>query len=364
MSRCRAAPIKTPQASPWIPRTGARKRTPMMIPTWYMAGARGVLIGAALHLLMQVRSLVRLKGQYYPQLGLSNPDVREVGRLMVPRLLGVAAVQLNFWVNTRLASQQPEGSVTGIVFAFALMLMPQAAIAQSIAIAAMPTFSAQAALGHLSEMRSSLAQSLRGVLLLAFPAAFGLMLLRTPLTALLYQRGEFDQRSTELVAWALLWYAAGLVGHSVVEIVSRAFYALHDTRTPVLLGVAAMALNTVLSYLLAGLFTQVGWLPHGGLALANSLATTLEMLALLYVIRRRLDGLGSRRVLVAGSQALLAALLMSLAIWGWMSFSREMANWIVVTGGIAVGIVVYGLAAWALGVKEVRALPGMLRRVA
>ena len=129
----------------------------------------------------------------------------------------------------------------------------------------MPTFSAQAALGKLNEMRASLAASIRGVLLLSMPAAVGLMLLRTQIVALLYQRGVFNAHSTELVAWALLWYAAGLVGHSVVEILARAFYALHDTRTPVIVGAAAMGLNIGLSFLFIWLFSSIGWMPHGGL---------------------------------------------------------------------------------------------------
>ena len=214
---------------------------------------------------------------------------------MLPRLFGAAIVQLNFWVNTLLASYQPLGSLNGIVYAFQLMLMPQAAIAQSIAIAAMPTFSAQAALGKLDEMRASLAASLRGVLLLSMPAAVGLILLRTPIVALLYQRGEFNAQSTELVAWALLWYAAGLVGHSVVEVLARAFYALHDTRTPVIVGATAMGLNVGLSFLFVWLFSSIGWMPHGGLALANSTATALEMVGLLILIRKKLAGMEGAR---------------------------------------------------------------------
>ena len=96
--------------------------------------------------------------------------------------------------------------------------------------------------------RSRSPHHLRGVLLLSMPAAVGLMLIRKPIVALLYQRGEFTAHSTELVAWALLWYAAGLVGHSVVEVLARAFYALHDTRTPVIIGTIAMSLNIALSF--------------------------------------------------------------------------------------------------------------------
>ena len=260
--------------------------------------AIGVVGGAVMHGLIQLPALLKLPGRKYTfTLGLKFPDVREVARLMGPRLLGVAFVQLNFLINTRLASLQPLGSVTALAVGFALMMIPEAAIAQAISIAALPTFSAQVAAGKPEEMRKSLSALLRSILLLAVPASLGLILLRQPLVTIIYQRGEFGAASTQLVAWALLWYAAGLVGHSVVEIVSRAFYALHDTKTPVFVGVAAMSLNVGLSYLFSFLFARAGWMPHGGLALANSLATFLEMGALLFFMRRRLIGIEGRRVL-------------------------------------------------------------------
>jgi putative peptidoglycan lipid II flippase len=210
--------------------------------------AWGVVIGGLAYLLIQIPTLIKQKGNYTLTFGFENPDVRRVIFLMGPRLLGVAVVQLNFWVNTNLASQMQEGSVASITYGFSLMLMAQAAIAQSVAIAAMPTFSAQHALGKIDEMRNSLAASLRGVILLALPASVGLILLREPLISLLYQRGEFDEHDVQLVAWALLWYAAGLVGHSVMEVLTRAFYAQQDTKTPVLIGEIAMGLNVVLRW--------------------------------------------------------------------------------------------------------------------
>jgi putative peptidoglycan lipid II flippase len=322
--------------------------------------AWGVLLGSALYLLIQLPALVRLGGEYFPILGLKLPAVREVGRLMVPRLLGLAFVQLNFWVNIWLASRLSQGSVTGVVVAFTLMLMPQALIAQSIAIAALPTFSTQYAQNKLDDMRSSLASTLRSVMLLSLPAALGLIILRQPLIELLYQRGEFTALSTQLVAWALLWYAVGLVGHSVVEIMVRAFYAMHDTKTPVLIGVLAMSLNVVFSVLFLRIFSRLEWMPHGGLALANSLATTLEMIALLYVMRGRLKGLEGRRVIVGFGQAAIATFIMALVLVAWMNQALTRPIWLVVIGGVALGAGVYGVVVLAMGVKEAR---GMLSTV-
>ena len=304
--------------------------------------AWGVLLGSCLHLLIQLPALFRLpKMRYTLMLGLRLAAVREVGRLMAPRLLGVAVVQLNFLLNTILASFQPEGSLTAINLAFPLMIMPEAAIAQSIAIAALPTFSAQIAGGRLEDMRHSLAATLRGVLLLAIPASVGLILLRGPIVSLIYQRDEFTALSAQFVSWALLWYAAGLVGHSVVEIVARAFYALHDTKTPVLVGIGAMTLNLVFSLLFTALFRRVGWMPHGGLALANSLATFLEMIGLLVLMRRRLHGLRGSEVWSAVRQAGLAAAAMGLAVWLWQGWLAPGSVALLVLGGVALGGLVY-----------------------
>ncbi len=318
--------------------------------------AWGVVLGAAGHFLLQLPTLIRQRGTYTFTLGLQIPAVGEVVRLMGPRLLGVAVVQLNFWVNTRLASEMSAGSVTGVSIAFVLMLMPQAAIAQSIATAAMPTLAAQYARGQIDAVRNSLAASLRGVLLLSMPAAVGLILLRTPIIVMLYQRGQFTPRSTELVAWALLWYAAGLVGHSVMEVLARAFYALHDTKTPVLVGVGAMSLNVILSFGFAALFRSVGWLPHGGLALANSVATALETLGLLVLMRRRLTGIQGRQILAGLGQAALGSGVLALILWGWLlGFYRQPA-WLQALGGIVVGGGGYAILLLVWRVPEVQAL--------
>ena len=132
----------------------------------------------------------------------------------------------------------------------------------------MPTFSRQYAEGKLDEIRQTLAATLRGVILLSLPAAAGLILLRTPFVAMLFQYRSFTAGTTALVAWALAWYASGLVFHSLLEILVRAYYAMHDTRTPVLVGAAAMTLSIGLSLVLPSLFERIGWMPHGGLALA------------------------------------------------------------------------------------------------
>ena len=322
--------------------------------------AWGVVIGACAYLLIQVPSLVKQKGRLTFALGLQNANVQNVILLMGPRLLGVAIVQLNFWVNIWLGSQMEEGSLVGLRYGFSLMLMAQVAIAQSIAIAAMPTFSAQHALGQVDEMRASLAASLRGVLLLSLPASVGLMILREPLISALYQRGNFDEQDVRLVAWALLWYAAGLVGHSVMEILTRAFYAQQDTRTPVFIGTIAMGLNVLFSFLFARWFAQIGWLPLGGLALANSFATALEAAALFFFMRRRLNGIDGKHIGRGFVRCAGAALGMAVGLGWWLEAAGGWNRWIVALGGVALGGLLYLAGVLIFRVPEVRMMIGAL----
>ena len=325
--------------------------------------AWGVVIGATMHGLVQLPGLLRLPvRKYVLTLGMKLSEVREVVRLMAPRLLGVASVQINFLVNTNLASQFA-GGVTAIGVAFSLMLIPEAAIAQAVAIAALPTFSAQVATGKLAEMRSSLATLLRGVILLALPASIGLMMLRTPLITLIYQGGQFGAQSTEMVSWALLWYAAGLVFHSIVEIVSRAFYALHDTKTPVFVGVTAMSLNVGFSLLFLAWFKALGLMPFGGLALANTVATALESGALLWFMRRKLSGLESRYILQGALSAIGCSLGMGAALYGWLNLTSASPVWLSGLGGVALGCGVYGLMLMLLRVSEFSSALNGLKRV-
>ncbi|HUI88083.1 MAG TPA: murein biosynthesis integral membrane protein MurJ [Anaerolineales bacterium] len=325
--------------------------------------AWGAVLGAFLHIGIQIPQLLRLpEWRFNFSLGLDDAAVREVLLLMGPRLLGVAVVQINFLVNTIIASGQPEGSVSSLTYAFQIMTMPEVAIAQAIAVAALPTFSAQAARGELGEMRRSLASTLRGVLLLSLPATLGLILLRYPVIALLYQRGQFDAHSTDMVAWALLWYTVGLVGHSVVEILSRAFYALHDTRTPVIVGTIAMSLNIVFSFAFSALFASLGWMPHGGLALANSFATALEGSTLFILMRLRLKGLDSMNIGRGLLQSAIATAIMCAIIIGWLNFGSPYSVWIVAPVGIIAGGMAYALMMYILRVPELNELINAIRR--
>lgn len=340
----------------------------IIIGVWFLGptiGVRGAVIGvvtgAAGHLLLQVPGLWRAGMRFAPRLAPRDPGVREVGRLMAPRALGQGAVELNHLVNVILASGLPAGSLSALNYGRIIMLLPQGVIAQSVAIAAFPTFSTLAARGEWDELRHVLVATLRSVLYFTLPAAVGLIWLREPLISTIFEGRAFDARSTQAVAWALIFYALGLVGHAVVEIVTRAFYALHDTRTPVAVGVSAMLANIALSVGLISLFDEISWMPHGGLALANSVATTGEMAVLLYLISKRLRGWEGRGLVSALWRMGLACMGMLIGLAAISRVLSASPAWLVSASGIMVGGGIYGLMTLLLGSQEPIALVRGLR---
>jgi len=325
--------------------------------------AWGAVLGSVMHLSIQIPDLLRLpKRHYIPTLGLREPSVREVGMLMGPRLLGVATVQLNFLVNTIIANFLPLGSLAAIGYAFPIMTMPLVVIGSAIGFATLPTFSAQAARGEFGELRDSLTASLRGVLLLSIPATFGLILLREPLITALFQHGNFTALSTEMVSWALLWYTVGLVGHATLEIVARAFYALHDTKTPALVGAGSMVLNIALSILFAYWFDKIGQMPLGGLALSASVAVFLETGTLFILLGKRLKAMQGKKLAQGTGAALLGALVMSASIVLWLQSMKSCSALITTLGGVVMGGIVYGLTLVVLRVPEVHNAVRALRQ--
>jgi putative peptidoglycan lipid II flippase len=318
--------------------------------------AWGVVAGSFLHLGIQMPQLIRKGLSYRPVIDVFHPGVQEVGRLMLPRVLGLATVQINFLVNTFLASGLAGGSLAALNYAWMLMLLPQGVFAMGIATAAFPTFSQLAAEGQRHELRQILSQTVCLILYLAIPSSVALILLGEPLTQLLLQRGRFDVSSTAAVVWPLQFYSLGLIGHSVLEIVTRAFYSLHDTRTPVAIGVAAMAVNIILSLLL------IGPLLHGGLALANSLATLGEMAVLLVIIRRRLGGLEGGTILGSAARTVAASAVMAVGVILFTQWTVGTHTVIRAGGSVLVGCALFLLGSLALRSQELRALRTVLGR--
>ena len=244
--------------------------------------AIGVVAGAVGHVLVQVPGLIRSGMRYRPILDLHVAGVRDGGRLLGPRLVGQAAFQINFIAVTWFASRTEEGAVSALNYAWQLLMLPHGVVALSISTVIFPTMSRLYQQGNIPELRATFGRALRPLLFLTFPCAVGLFFYRTAIVQTLFQSGAFSGASTVLVADPLALFALGLIAYALVEVLTRAFYAMHDTATPVAAGIATIVLNVALSALLVGRYG------HSALALSLSLTTAIEGAILLVVLRRRL----------------------------------------------------------------------------
>lgn len=328
----------------------------LLAPTLGVFGlAIGVVVGAFLHLLVQVPWLIRNKIEYTARLGIRDPGVRHVVKLVIPRTIGIAAVQLNFLVNTILASTLVSGSLAALNYAFLLILLPIGVIAQSIATVLFPMFSRMFAADDLNGLRRAFSIGFRVTLFLTVPATIGLMLLARPIIQILLQRGAFTAESTEMTVVALQLFAVGLFAHAGLETITRAFYAMHDTATPVRIGIASVVLNIILSLIL------IEPLQQGGLALANSIATTLEMIILLYLLRPRLGGVDGRTLVTSGVRMFIGAVVMALAIAGYGQTppAQNALMWLI--GGIVIGGTAYFVTMVVLRSEEIMLAVNLVR---
>lgn len=325
--------------------------------------AWGAVAGAAGHLLIQVPGLRQHGVVYSPILTLRDKGVQQVLRLMAPRILGLSFSQINNLIIPALAPTLL--IVASFDFAWRIVLMPQSILGQALGIAAFPTFATLAAQMDLPQMRRILADTLRLILFIGLPGTILLMVLNEPLVMIAFERGAFGEGDTALVAWALLFLAPGLVALATLEVVSRAFYAMEDTRTPVLAGGLQLAAMALLAYVFSHwIFPALGWAPLGGIALGVSVANLLETAFLLWLLRRKMGGVAGRHLLDGLWRMGIASGLMAGTAWLAQEQTAGMglgALWQALVGGAAGGGI-YLMAAQWLKVAELRQLVGYARR--
>ena len=303
--------------------------------------AIGTVVGALGHLLVQLPGLRLKQARYTAVLTLRDPGVQQVLKLMSPRVLGLSFSQLNIFVILYLSDKITPESVPAVRYAWTIMLMPQGMLGQALGIAAFPTMATLVAKSAWDEMRRIVSDSLRLLLFLALPAAVVLMILGRPLITVLFQRGRFEAQSVDLVAWALLFFALGLVAMVALEVISRAFYALGDTLTPMLAGGIQILVMILLSlWLIRFVFPYQGWHPLGGLALGFSLSNFVEVAVLLWLLRRKMGGLNGRSLLNGLWRMGVASLLMMGSIGLLLRWLAEGgAFWQALLGGLVGGSV-------------------------
>lgn len=328
--------------------------------------AWGAVLGAGMHLLIQLPGAWHFRIRWRFSLGWGDPLMRSVAVLMAPRVLDLLMARASIdWINANIGSGLGVGRVSALRYAFQLMNTPWTLIGTAIGIAIFPTMSAFAAKQDVSAQRRAFSGALRAILLLALPAAVALIVLGKPVIGLLFEGGEFTPESTELVFFALQFYVVALLSQSVLEVVVRAFAAQKDTLTPLVVSFFTTALNVFLAITLARPFQQ-GGLEHGGLALANGVAVGVEALIGLTILHFRWGGVDAMRILTDALKAALAAAVMGVTVYLFVGILQP-GRLVTVLAGGAIGGGVYLLIALLLGLEEVRTLPvsivrGLLRR--
>lgn len=328
--------------------------------------AWGAVLGAGLHLLIQLPGAWRHRMRWRFSLGWGDPLLRSVAVLMAPRVVDLLMARASIdWINANIGSGLGVGRVSALRYAFQLMNTPWTLIGTAIGIAVFPTMSALAARQDVSAQRRALSGALRAILTLALPAAVALLVLGEPVIRFLFEGGEFTQQSTDLVYYALQFYVVALLSQSVLEVVVRAFAAQKDTLTPLIVSFFTTTLNIFLAIRLARPFVE-GGLEHGGLALANGIAVGVEALIGMTILHFRWGGVDARRIIVDALKAALSAGAMGAAIYAF-AILLQPSQFVLLLGGGAIGLAVYVLTALLLGLQEVRTLPlsilrGFLKR--
>ncbi len=317
--------------------------------------AIGSLIGGVAQLALQWPALRREGFRYRPALDWHDESLRRVLVLMGPGTIGLAATQVNVFVNTVLATGEGTGAVSWLNYAFRLMYLPIGLFGVSIATATLPAVSRHVAQNDEAGARRTIADGLSLMTMLNVPATIGLMLLATPIVRVIFERNAFTAADTAATAAALQFYALGLLGYSVVRIASPTFYALGQNRTPVIVSVATVLVNAALNIVL------VRVMGYQGLALGTSIAALFNAVLLMILLRRRLHGIEGGRVFhsfvrIAAASALMGAATFATdrALALWLPGDALVVQIVRVAATIGVALVVLAGAAHVLHVREFR----------
>jgi putative peptidoglycan lipid II flippase len=327
-----------------------------------MTLALGVLVGGLIQFLFQIPFLWKRGITFRFSFNFRNPAVKRMGLLMVPGLIGTGLYQMNTFIDMIFASFLPSGSVSYLFFADRLIEFPLGIFAIAIGMASLPSFSGLASQGKIEELKETLSFTFRLVSFLSVPAMVGLIALKTPIVNLLFQRGLFDYSATEKTAFALLFYSVGLWAIAGSRIVAPVFYSLQDTWTPMKIALICLGANVI--------FRAVLILPlmHGGLALATSLSSMLNLFLLLRKLGPKLGGIDIRKNIQSLLRIFLCSLPMGLvaylicSIGHWSATGNVGEKILILSSGIVIGIGIYLTCSYWVKNEEMVFLLNIVRR--
>ncbi len=238
-----------------------------------------------------------------------HPGLKRIGLLIVPITAGLAIAQINIFISTILASNLAEGSITYLYYAMRLIHFPIGIFGVAMGVAVLPALSEHSARGERDKLKEDFSFALRLLFFITVPAMVGLIALRIPIVATLYQRGRFGYAATIGTADALMFYSLGIWAMVGVRVIAATFYSMQDTRTPVKIAAVTMVLNILLSFLL------MGPMKHAGLAFANAIASSCNFMLLFYFLRKKLGGIGAGKIFTSFAKTFSAAGIMGLSGW-------------------------------------------------
>ncbi|MBK8303997.1 MAG: murein biosynthesis integral membrane protein MurJ [Chloracidobacterium sp.] len=294
---------------------------------WAIIGMSiGTLIGGGAQLAMQLPSLFKVGFRFTPILSLADEGVKKVIALMTPAILGTSAVQINVLINTYFVSQI-DGAQGWLNFAFRLMQFPIGLFGVAVGTAAIPVLSRLASEGKTKDFRDTISSSMNLVFLMTLPSACGLIVLGEPIIRLIYERGKFDATATSMTAIALAGYSIGLTGYAAIKILSPAFYAMNDAKTPMIIALASIVVNFLGGYYLREWFSHYGVTPetpygygHVGVALATSIVALVNFFALAIIMRRRIKRLNGREIIASFTKIAIASAVLSAVCYATYHF--------------------------------------------
>ncbi len=329
--------------------------------------AYGVVLGAALHALIQAPLVYSLGFRFTLPPKFSHPGVKEIMQLVSFRTLGLAAEQINETVGLALASLSTIGSVTYLTFAQHLQVVPIGLFGATLAQAALPVLSSERARGRLDEFKITLITTLHQILFLALPATAILIVIRIPVVRLIFGASQFNWEATVLTGATLAFLSIGLAATSISLLLVRGFYAMKDTKTPVTVSLIAVGLNILLSVY----FMRILRLDVWSIGFANSISAIVSAVLLFWTLHFRVGKFSLNKVLVPFLKMLMAAIIMGVALYIPIKLLDQVIfdttrtiNLLILTGlSSAFALSVYVGLVWFMRVKELSTYVDLLKKV-
>jgi len=324
--------------------------------------AIGVMIGGVLQLAMQWPFLVKFGVKFKFRLALHHPGIKQIAILLLPAILAAAVNTINVVIGQILASFLPKGSVSYLYYADRIMELPLGIFAIAIGTAILPSFSRHTTAGNIDELKASISFALRLMLFVTIPAMVALMALHLPIISVLFQRGAFDAGATILTSQALFYYALGLWAFSVIRVIIPAFFSLQDSKWPLKAAVITLVVNLLASLVL------MQFLKHNGIALANSLAATINVIILSVVLKKRIGTFLGRifyssivKIIISSLAMLTALILVDFFLpWNIDAIFKERLIYLIVS--IATGGSAFFICSYLLKSSEIYGIIGELKK--